>query len=197
CLLLVLSLMLLRPPSSTLFPYTTLFRSVFSCNSSGSQSGKEIEIDLSSYHVADGYHLQSVAAEPQVVAPVDMIFDDRGRMWVVEMLGYMTDLTGSKEDDAIGQISILEDHDGNGVVDAKKIFLDQLVMPRSIAFAHGGLLYAVPPDLWWVPIEKNDQPGEPVLVDSAYAVGGNVEHQPNGLMYNVDNWFYNAKSNAR
>src|SRR5690606_41063269 len=86
---------------------------VFSCNSSGSQSGKEIEIDLSSYHVADGYHLQSVAAEPQVVAPVDMIFDDRGRMWVVEMLGYMTDLTGSKEDDAIGQISILEDHDGN------------------------------------------------------------------------------------
>ncbi|HLU94795.1 MAG TPA: c-type cytochrome [Membranihabitans sp.] len=170
---------------------------VFSCNSSGSQSGKEIEIDLSSYHVADGYHLQSVAAEPQVVAPVDMIFDDRGRMWVVEMLGYMTDLTGSKEDDAIGQISILEDHDGNGVVDAKKIFLDQLVMPRSIAFAHGGLLYAVPPDLWWVPIENNDQPGEPVLVDSAYAVGGNVEHQPNGLMYNVDNWFYNAKSNAR
>lgn len=170
---------------------------VLSCNSSDSISGEEIDVDLSSYQVAEGYRLESVAAEPQVVAPVDMIFDDQGRMWVVEMIGYMTDFTGSKEEDPIGRISILADKNGNGVVDNKTIFLDRLVMPRSIAFAHDGLLYAVPPKLWWVPIEDNDLPGKAILIDSAYAVGGNVEHQPNGLMYNVDNWFYNAKSNAR
>ena len=170
---------------------------VVSCDSSEERSGHEIIVDLSSYQVAEGYQIQSVAAEPQVVAPVDMIFDGQGRMWVVEMIGYMTDFTGSQEEAPLGRISILEDLNGNGVVDTRKIFLDQLVMPRSIAFAHGGLLYAVPPALWWVPIDKNDNPGEAILVDSAYAVGGNVEHQPNGLMYNVDNWFYNAKSSAR
>ena len=169
--------------------------SILSCQSPEPET--EIEVDLTSYQVKDGFKLASVAAEPQVVAPVDAIFDDRGRMWVVEMVGYMTDLVGSREEDAVGQISILEDRDGNGVMDHKKIFLDELVMPRSIAFARGGLLYAVPPNLWWVPIGKKDRPGDAVLVDSAYAVGGNVEHQPNGLVYNIDNWYYNAKSNAR
>lgn len=168
---------------------------IWSCQSP--ETGSEIEVDLSSYQVKDGFKLASVAAEPQVVAPVDAIFDDRGRMWVVEMIGYMTDLVGSRENEAVGQISILEDRDGNGVMDHKKIFLDDLVMPRSIAFARGGLLYAVPPNLWWVPIGADDQPGDAVLVDSAYAVGGNVEHQPNGLAYNIDNWFYNVKSNTR
>ncbi len=170
---------------------------IISCNSGDQSSGHEISVDLSSYQVKSGWSLQSVAAEPQVIAPVDLIFDHMGRMWVVEMTGYMTDFTGSREDESIGRISILEDKDGNGMTDHKKVFLDGLVLPRSIAFAQGGLLYAEPPNLWWVPIEAGDQPGKRELVDSAYAVGGNVEHQPNGLMYGLDNWYYNAKSNAR
>ncbi len=169
----------------------------WSCNSHPKEAGMEVEVDLSSFQIQDGYRIEAVAAEPQVVAPVDAIFDEQGRLWVVEMIGYMTDYVGSLEDDPVGQISILSDLDGNGVMDDKKIFLDGLVMPRSIAFARGGLLYAVPPNLWWVPINDKDQPGKKVLVDSTYALGGNVEHQPNGLMYNIDNWYYNAKSNAR
>ena len=35
------------------------------------------------------------------------------------------------------------------------------------------------------------------LVDSLYVIGGNIEHQPNGLLYNIDNWIYSAKSNTR
>jgi mono/diheme cytochrome c family protein len=35
------------------------------------------------------------------------------------------------------------------------------------------------------------------LVDSIYAPVGNPEHQPNGLMLNIDNWIYNAKSQFR
>lgn len=169
-----------------------------SCSEGGKDySDSEIPVDLSSYQIVDGYEVESVAAEPQIVAPVDIIFDEKGRIWVVEMLGYMTDFAGSEEGLPNGRISILEDRDGNGVIDHKTVFLDELVMPRTIGFAHGGLLYATPPELWWVPVGKNDKAGEPVLIDSAYAEGGNAEHQPNGLLYNVDNWYYNAKSNAR
>src|SRR5699024_1860904 len=135
----------------------------------------------SSYQIKDGYKIEAVAAEPQVVAPVDMIFDDQGRIWVVEMIGYMTDFEGSKEDKPNGRISILEDRDGNGVIDHHTIVLDGLVMPRTIALVEGGLMYAIPPELWWVPIVDGDQPGEPVLVDDEYAVGANAEHQPNGF----------------
>src|SRR5690606_40465222 len=92
---------------------------IISCNSGDQSSGHEISVDLSSYQVKSGWSLQSVAAEPQVIAPVDLIFDHMGRMWVVEMTGYMTDFTGSSEDESIGRISILEDKDGNGVTDHK------------------------------------------------------------------------------
>lgn len=171
----------------------------FSCqfNNPPDYSDQEIEVDLTSYQIKEGFEIEAVAAEPQVVAPVDMIFDDQGRIWVVEMIGYMTDFSGSKEDQPNGRISILEDRDGNGVIDHHTVFLDQLVMPRMIALVEGGLMYATPPELWWVPIDKNDRPGTPVLVDDEYAIGGNAEHQPNSFMLGVDNWYYNAKSNAR
>lgn len=143
-----------------------------------------------------GFHIKAVAAEPLLISPVEIEFDESGRIWAVEMTGYMRDIDGSDEYEPDGKISILEDTDGDGVMDKKTVFLDGLVLPRAIELIHGGLLYAEPPNLWWVPI-ANDQPGARQLVDSLYAVGGNVEHAPNGLLYNIDNWIYSAKSDRR
>ena len=125
-----------------------------------------------------------------------MDFDAKGRIWVAEMTEFMSDIDGEKEDNPTGTIKILEDLDKDGVMDHSKVFLNSLVLPRALAFAYGGLLYAEPPNLWFVEIE-NDKPKNRVLVDSLYAAEGNPEHQPNGLMMNVDNWIYNAKSHFR
>ena len=127
---------------------------------------------------------------------VEIEFDEKGRIWTLEMTGYMRDIDGAGEEIADGKISILEDTNGDGKMDKKKVFLDGLVLPRAIELVHDGLLYAEPPNLWWVPIE-NDQPGDRQLVDSMYALGGNIEHAPNGLLYNIDNWIYSAKSDRR
>lgn len=148
------------------------------------------------YKIADGFDVQLVAREPLLEAPVAMDFDNKGRIWVVEMRGYMNNLSGTKEDIPNGRISILEDNDSDGIADHSKVFLDSLVLPRAIANVYGGLLYAVPPNLWFVEV-KNDKPGRKTLVDSMYAAGGNPEHQPNGLMMSIDNWIYNANSNKR
>lgn len=154
-------------------------------------------IDLTSeFTLEEGFHIKAVAAEPLLTSPVAIEFDEKGRIWVVEMTGYMRDIDGSDEKESDGKISILEDTDGDGTMDHKKIFIDELVLPRAIELINGGLLYTEPPNLWWVPIE-NDQPGEKVLVDSMYANGGNVEHAPNGLIYNLDNWIYSAKCDRR
>ena len=111
----------------------------------------------------------------------------------VEMTGYMRDIDGSDEKEPDGKISILEDTNGDGVMDYKKVFLDELVLPRAIELINGGLLYTEARQIYGgLPIE-NDQPGERQLVDSMYANGGNVEHAPNGLLYNLDNWIYSAK----
>ncbi|MEM9985431.1 MAG: c-type cytochrome, partial [Bacteroidota bacterium] len=91
---------------------------------------------------------------------------------------------------------ILEVRDKDGVSDRKTVFLDSLKAPRAICLAYDGLLYAEPPNLWFVKIE-NDQPGQRTLVDSNYVDEGNIEHQPNGLLLNLDNWIYSANSNLR
>ena len=167
----------------------------FACQSSNDES-KRPNISLEDYVLEPGFQLDLVAAEPLLRAPVAMDFDAAGRIWVVEMQGYMQNIDGTEEETPNGQILILADQDQDGYYETRSVFLDQLVLPRALALVYGGLLYAEPPNLWFVEIE-GDQPGKRTLVDSVYAVGGNVEHQPNGLLMNLDNWIYNAKSTAR
>ena len=144
----------------------------------------------------DGLTIQLAAAEPLVNTPVALTFDDRGRMWVVEMQSYMPDTAGTGEESPTGKIVILEDTNRDARFDVRKIFLDSLVLPRAICLIENGILVAEPPKLWYIE-RDGDKPGKKTLVDDKYAEGGNVEHQPNGLLRNIDNWIYNAKSSAR
>src|SRR5689334_22723352 len=166
------------------------------CSSDDNNTTAQQQISFDSIKIQDGFEMQLVAKEPLIVAPVAMDFDNQGRIWAVEMRGYMPDLGGNGEDKAVGRISILDDFDKNGVAQSSKVFLDSLVLPRAVAHVYGGLLYVEPPNLWYVEI-NGDKPGKRTLVDSMYAVGGYVELQPNGLMTNIDNWIYSANSTSR
>ncbi|NKI30370.1 DUF7133 domain-containing protein [Croceivirga thetidis] len=157
----------------------------------------ETVVDFSSYEVQEGLSLKAIAAEPLVEAPVALSFDEKGNIWVLEMPGYMRTLEGVNEEDPIGRILILQDKDGDGQADHTTVFLDSLQLGRAFAHVYGGLLYAEPPNLYFTQINDDFTPGRTVVVDSAYAVGGNVEHQPNGLLPNIDNWIYSAKDPKR
>lgn len=154
------------------------------------------EASIKLMHIEEGFTVKLVAAEPLVMAPVAMTFDDKGRIWEVEMQDYMPDTLGNGEDVPSGKVVILTDSNNDGVMDERKVFLDSLILPRAICLIEGGILVAEPPKLWHYDI-VNDAPTNKTLVDSAYAEGGNVEHQPNGLFRALDNWIYNAKSAKR
>ncbi|MEO8425633.1 MAG: HEAT repeat domain-containing protein, partial [Verrucomicrobiota bacterium] len=130
--------------------------------------------------------------------PVALTFDGDGRIWVVEMRGFMPTIDGAGEDSETGRISVLEDTDGDGRVDKSTVFLDRLVLPRAIALVKGGVLVVASSKLWFA--EDTDGDGradKTTLIDPDYALRGNIEHQPNGLMPALDNWIYNAKSQYR
>lgn len=146
--------------------------------------------------IENGFRVHIVATEPLLTSPVAISFDDKGRIWVVEMENYMPDSLGTGEDLPVGKIVILTDKNGDGKMDERKVFLDSLVLPRAICFIENGILVAESPKLWFYEIE-NDKPVNKTLVDAAYAEGGNVEHQPNGLIRALDNWIYSAKSTKR
>jgi glucose/arabinose dehydrogenase/mono/diheme cytochrome c family protein len=153
---------------------------------------------LKTIRVAPGFRIELVAHEPLVRDPVVARFDADGRLWVVEMLGYMPDLSGKGEEAPVGEIAVLEDGDGDGRFDRRRVFLDKLVLPRAIAFAGDGVLVAEPPSLWFCRDKDGDgRADEKTMVVPNYASLRVVEHTANGLLRAIDNWIYSANGPIR
>lgn len=152
---------------------------------------------LKSFKLAPGFHVELVAAEPLVVDPVQFEFDPDGRIWAVEFRGWMLDIDGSGEGDPIGQVVVLEDTDGDRVMDKSTVFLDKLVMPRTVSFVEGGVLVAEPPNLWYCRDLDGDLKCDSKKLVGQYGRPGNPEHTDNGLMHGIDNWMHSADSNYR
>ncbi len=154
--------------------------------------------ELNTFQIEPGFKVQLVASEPLIEDPVLIQFDEFGRLWVVEMRGYMTDIDGSEEDKPIGRISILEDENGDGEMDKSTIYLDGLIMPRALGLVKGGALVAENNSLWITQDTDGDLKADSkILLDSTYASNGVPEHSDNGFVRNVDNWYYSAKSRLR
>lgn len=154
--------------------------------------------ELETFVLEEGFKIQLVASEPMVQDPVALSFDEDGRLWVVEMRGFMTDMEGSEEDLPIGRISVLEDLDGDGEMDKSTVYLDSLVMPRALGLVQGGALVAENNSLWITKDLDGDLVADSkTLLDSTYSQNGIPEHSDNGLMRALDNWYYSAKSKLR
>lgn len=154
--------------------------------------------EKATFQVEPGLQVQLVAAEPMVQAPVGMTFDADGRLWVVEMRGFMTTIDGAEENKPLGRVSVLEDRNGDGQMDVSTVYLDSLIMPRALAFAPGGVLVAESGALWLTKDQNGDLKADSkTLVDKDYAASGLPEHAPNGLWRGMDNWYYNAKAKFR
>lgn len=155
---------------------------------------------LKAFQLKPGFRIEIVAAEPLVDTPVAMQFDPDGRLWVVEMRGYMPNPDGIGEDQPTGSIAVLEDTNSDGRMDKRTVFLDRLVMPRAIALVQGGVLVAEMPNLWFCKDTNGDlQCDEKTAVATDYVQGDikNPEHNANGLMWGLDNWIYSANYTTR
>lgn len=156
------------------------------------------EQELATFQIEPGMKVQLVAAEPLVQAPITMQFDADGRLWVVEMRGYMSTIDGAEEKQRNGRVSMLEDLNGDGQMDRSTVYLDSLIMPRALAFAPGGVLVVENNALWLTKDRNGDfKADSKELIDKDYAGAGLPEHAPNGLWRGMDNWYYNAKSRFR
>ncbi|MEM8486202.1 MAG: c-type cytochrome [Bacteroidota bacterium] len=153
---------------------------------------------LATFQIKPGYKIQLVAAEPLVEDPVGLTFDEDGRLWVIEMRGFMTDIEGTNEDAPLGRIAVLTDTTGDGLMDTRTTFLDSLVLPRSLAVVSGGALVAEQLPLWFAEDTDGDLVADRKnLIDAEYGGSGLPEHSPNGMWRGLDNWYYNAKSTTR
>lgn len=145
---------------------------------------------LSTFQIADGFIMEMVASEPLVTDPVDMEIDENGTMYVVEMHGYPLDKSGS------GNIIILKDENGDGVMDKRVVFKEGLLLPTSIMRWKKGLLVTDSPNLLY--LEDTDGDGQANITDTilhGFALT-NPQHNMNSPVYGLDNWIYVAHENA-
>lgn len=146
-----------------------------------------------------GFHAEVVAAEPLIEAPIAMSWDAAGHAYVVEMCGYMNDISGTGEDLPNCRVKRLEDTDGDGVYDKAVIFVDHLVLPRAVLAFGDGALIAEPPNLTWY----HDRDGDGVAESSELVAGdfgirgGQPEHMCNSPLYTLDNWIWCAGHHSR
>ena len=102
---------------------------------------------LKTFKLPPGFKIEAVASEPLVESPVAISWDAKGRMYVVEMIGYMPDMEADGEDRPVGRIKRLEDTKGNGTCDMASVFVDHLVMPQKLEQPINlGRIYRIVPD---------------------------------------------------
>ena len=154
---------------------------------------KTPEEAISSFQLQDGFHVELVAAEPQVVDPVDIAFDENGDLWVAEMLDYPFD---PKDGDAPrSRIRFLEDRDGDGVYETATIFADQLPHVSSVLPWKGGVLAAAAPDIFFFKDTDGDHKADvKQVLFTGFDDQVSPEARVNNLRYGIDNWIYAANS---
>jgi glucose dehydrogenase/mono/diheme cytochrome c family protein/glucose/arabinose dehydrogenase len=149
---------------------------------------------LKSFFMPPGYHVELVASEPMIQEPVAIDWDPQGRLWAVEMPGYMNDIAGWDEHDPIGRVVVLEDVNGDGRMDKRTVFADGLRLARSVKVLDRGVLVGEPPNAWLMHDTDGDlRMDTKELVTSRYGVFEvNPENNANGFYWALDNTMYTA-----
>jgi len=96
--------------------------------------------------VKAGFKIELVAESPVVASPVAMAFDERGRLFVVEMRDYPNRRDANPR---LGRVRLLEDRDGTGAFKTSTVFADDLMLPSGLACYKGGVFVATTPDIYY------------------------------------------------
>jgi putative membrane-bound dehydrogenase-like protein len=136
----------------------------------------------------DGFRVSLFAAEPDVVQPIAMTIDPKGRLWVVENYSYPIWLGGPTGKD---RILIFEDADNDGHFDRRTVFYDKGTNFTGIELGFGGVWVCATPNLLFFPDrDGDDRPdGEPIIKLDGWST--HAQHNMfNALKWGPDGWLW-------
>jgi mono/diheme cytochrome c family protein/glucose/arabinose dehydrogenase len=143
-----------------------------------------------------GYRMEPLLAEPIVEDPAQIAFDGNGRMFVVELRGYVQTPEGIDLIPPLGRISMHQDRDNDGSYEHHTVFVDKLVFPRFVLPFGANTILTMETnsdDVW----KYTDANGDGVadtreLFATNFGRAGNMESQQASLFWGMDNWLYST-----
>ena len=160
---------------------------------------------------APGFEVQLVASEPQVLQPIFVKFDERGRLWTIQYLQYPNPagLKRVKVDrwsrtiyDKIPEppprgprgadkITVLIDKDHDGAADEVKDVITGLNLCTGLEFGHGGLFVLQVPYLLFYPDRNGDDipDADPEVLLTGFGME-DAQSFANHLTWGPDGWLY-------
>lgn len=141
---------------------------------------------LQSFRLEPGLRVELVAAEPTVVDPVALAFDEHGRLFVAENRGYPT-----SADPPRGIIALLEDADGDGRFEKRALFADGLTFPNGLMPWQGGVLVTCAPDLLFLQDTNHDGRADLRQVwFTGFDPSNTTQLRVSHPTLSIDNWIY-------
>jgi putative membrane-bound dehydrogenase-like protein len=151
------------------------------------------------------FEIALVAAEPLINNPMNIDWDEKGRLWVVETPEYPNGLRqanveswmdsgslkpGQYMREPEDRISILEDTNGDGVMDKKTVFADKIELATSSVFYRNGVIVCAAPDIWF--FEDTDGDDKADKRSKLYSNLGNRDTHAviNNMRWGLDGWIY-------
>lgn len=159
------------------------------------------EESMKKMYLPSGFKLELVASEPMIEEPIDIAWDGDGKLYVVELLTYMQDIDATNENEPWSRVSVLEDTDGDGVMDKNTVFVDSLLLPRIILPLDDRIIIGetYTRNLWSYRDTDGDRVADEkqLVFETESRFNGNLEHQSANLTWNIDNWLYLSKDAFR
>src|SRR5436189_2327854 len=140
------------------------------------------------FSLPEGFEIRLFASEPEVVNPVAMTWDERGRLWVLELYEYP--LGARKGEKGRDRIKILEDTDGDGRADKVTVFADGLNLATGLQLGNGGVYVGQAPDFLFLQDTNHDDKADTRTV-LLTGFGLDDRHELlNGFTWGPDGWLY-------
>jgi len=146
---------------------------------------------VAGFDCPEGFSVDLFAAEPMVRQPIGCAWDDAGRLWIAENETY-SERQVNFHPDLKDRIVILNDTDGDGRADQRKVFHEELQRLTSVEIGYGGVWAMAPPSLYFIPdADGDDVPDGPAEVVLDGFDADSVRHNlANGLKWGPDGWLY-------
>jgi putative membrane-bound dehydrogenase-like protein len=151
------------------------------------------------------FDMTLVAADPLINKAMNIDWDPQGRMWVAETPEYpagrkppkttylergMNAEVLTEDRPARDRISILEDTNGDGVMDKKTVFADGLELVTSLCFYKDGVIVSQAPDIYWLRDTDGDNKADQKITLYTGLGTGDTHAVINNLRWGLDGWIY-------